>query len=42
VARPILTGFPEDFNDLLLGHLMVMNMGRAGRGVDIESGVPAS
>jgi hypothetical protein len=41
-AGAILTGFLQDFNDFLLGHFMVMNMGCTGRRVDIESGVQSS
>src|ERR1017187_4747328 len=41
-ARSILTGFFHDFHDFLLVHFMVMNVGRAGRRVNIESGMQAS
>src|ERR1019366_1701557 len=41
-ASPVLTGFLQDFRDFILVHFMVMNMGRAGHRVDIESGLQAS
>src|ERR1035441_1258254 len=41
-ASPVLTGFLQHFRDFLLVHFMVMNMGRSGHRVDIESGAQAS